>query len=437
MQVLQRKNPGRLEIKMEFLAVGINYRKTPIELRECFSFEPDSACDLLARLKGESLVNEALYLGTCNRAEVYAVTDKDGSVCTELQDKLCAFARVDPFSTRDFWYSKTGTDAVRHLFRVASSLDAMVVGEAQILGQIKEAYFKARDQGTTGPFIDRAMLRAFQIARKIRSETEIGRGQVSVASVAVGLAVGHLKELSDLTVLVIGAGEMGALVVRQLKKHGTGRILVANRTFEKAAIIAEHTQGEAIEWSNLQSAINRADIIVSSTGAANPVIDKEMVAAATRSRVLPLVLIDLGTPRDMKPEISELENVRLFNIDDLSRVAKENGKRRESEAKKAETLVSEESEKFLIELSTPDFLTPIAMLNRKFAAICEQEIGKTLSKLQGITDDQRKTVEAGAQSIIAKILHEPVRELRNEGSDDLERQILSESLCRLFHLDEE
>ncbi len=422
---------------MEFLTIGINHRKAPISLRERFAFEPDDAYEFLGRLKGSSIINEALYLATCNRFEIYAVTDGERSVGGKLRHELCVEAGVDPSSSADFWYEKTGPDAMRHLFRVASSLDAMVVGEAQILGQIKEAYSRAREQGTTGPFIDRAMLKAIGVAKKIRTETGIGKGQVSIASVAVDLAARHLEDLSNLTVLVVGAGEMGALVVRQLKKYGTGRILVANRTFEKAVLIAEHTGGEAIGWDDLSSAMRRADIIVSSTGANRPIIDEQMIAGAAKSRSRPMVIIDLGTPRDVKPEVSEIRNVHLFNIDDLSHIAKENSERRAMEAQKAEAMVSEESDKFFLELSKPEFLTTIAMLGRKLEALGAQEAEKTLAKLSGLDDRQKKIIEAGTQSIVAKILHDAARELKDGGSDDLERIILADTLCRLFRLNEE
>jgi len=424
-------------MNMEFLTIGINYQRTPVGLRERFALSPRLANEVLGRLKDGSVINEAIFLSTCNRAEIYAVTDRNREVCVDVQHELCANAGVDPMIAAPLWYVKNGPDAVRHLFRVASSLDAMVVGEAQVLGQIKDAYFNARECGTTGPFIDRAMLRAFYVARKVRRETGIGKGQVSVASVAVELAKKELRDLSDLTVLVIGAGEMGALIVRQLKKHGTGNILVANRTFAKAAMIAEHTGGEAIAWEDICCGLARADIVVSSTGSSEPVVDISLMQGICDPRSTPMVLIDLGTPRDIRPEVGNMKNVRLFNIDDLKKISEQNSESREKEAQRAEALVALESDRFFSELERPEFLTAISVLNQRFQTVGEQEIEKTLSRLTNLSEEEKTIIEAGARSIISKILHDPVRELKNDGSDDLERLLLAESLCRLFHLDEE
>lgn len=421
---------------MNYLAVGINYKNAPIRLREKFSAEEKIANETLGWLKNKSLINEAIFLGTCNRAEVYAVTDKSPDVHVDIQHALCANTGIDPTLTNNLWYTKVGEEAIRHLFRVASSLDSMVIGEAQILGQIKDAYFRARERKTTGPFIDRAMLHAIQIAKKIRAKTNIGKGQVSVASVAVDLTIEHFKDLSNLTVLVIGAGEMGALVVRQLKKRGAGKILIANRTFEKAVMIAEHAGGEVIAWENLDSGLVRADIIVSSTGSKNPVIGKEMVKTAIESRKRPLVIIDLGTPRDIAPQVAQIENVRLFNIDDLQKIAENNSAGRIDEAKKAEKLIAVESERFFSKLSRPRHMETIAVLNQKLEAIGEHETEKTFAKLQGITNEQRAIIKSGAKSIIAKISHDPIKELKDDGLNEPERQILTDALLRLFHLDE-
>lgn len=417
-----------MEMTMEFFTLGINYQNTPVELREKFALNPNQ---VLGKLKGRSLISEAVYLTTCNRSEVYAVSDKGSRAFVGVQRELCVDAGIDFSSIEDIWYIKTGSEALTHLCRVASSLDAMVVGEAQILGQLKDAYFKARECGTTGPFIDRAMLHAIQIAKKIRTETNIGKGQVSVASVAVDLAVRHLNDLSNLTVLVVGAGEMGALVVRQLKNHCAGKILVANRTFEKAAMIAEHTGGEAIQWENLSCGLERSDIVIASTGSKKPGIGEEML----KNRSRPLVLIDLGTPRDISPQVAKIKNVHLFNIDDLKKIAKENGEKRIDEAKKAESLISRESERFFSQLSKPDYMTTVATLNQKLEAIGEQEVEKTLQRLSGLTDEQRETIKTGARSIIAKISYDPITELKGDDLNEIERQILSDALSRLFRLE--
>lgn len=416
---------------MDFFTVGINYQKTPIHLRERFAFSPNSAAQILDKLKCRCLIDEALYLGTCNRAELYAVTDRCEPA--DIQNELCSSAGLDPSMTQDLWYTKAGSDAIRHLFRVASSLDSMVVGEAQILGQIKDAYFSARDSGTTGPFIDRAMLHAIQVAKKVRAETGIGKGRVSVASVAVDLAVRHLNDIRDKTVLVVGAGEMGALVVKQLKKHGATKILVTNRTLKKAEMIAEHTGGDAIRWEDLSTGISQADIVVSSTGSKMPIIDEKTVGLRRR----PLVLIDLGAPRDINPGVKNAPGVHLFNIDDLAAIACENSEKRVREAERAETLVAKETERFFSEISRPPHLTTIAMLNQKSKAIQEQETERTLAKLPELTEEQRRIIETGARSIVAKILHDPIRELKDSWCHEIERQILADSLCRLFHLDEE
>lgn len=422
---------------MDLFILGMDHRTTPIALRERFALHQDVAHKVLARLKDASLLNEAFFLSTCNRAEVYAVTEDKERGVKDLRSELCRHAGVDAKDALPLWYVKKGPDALSHLFRVASSLDAMVVGEAQILGQIKDAYFAARGMGITGPFIDRAMLKALQVAKKIRTVTRIGAGQVSVASVAAELATRTVKDLSCSTVLVLGAGEMGALVARHLKKAGAGRIIVANRTYEKARMIAEHSGGEAIDWKDLSCGLSRADIVVSSTGSRTHVIDKKMISRTMASRKRPLVMIDLGAPRDIAPDAAKIPRVHLFNMDDLRKVTETNTRKRAREAKKAERLVDEESKRFFLELSSPAHLTAISFLGQKFQAICDNELERTLSRLPGLSCKERDVVESGARSIVSKILHDPVRELKSGDGNDLERRLLSDSLCRLFRLSEE
>ena len=421
----------------DFIAIGINHQKSPIHLREKFAFGYNTANLFLAKLKNESVVSEALYLKTCNRSEIYAVAGKDESIHDKIKCELCKNADLHFSSIENLWYTKCGQEALKHLFRVASSLDSMVVGEAQVLGQIKEAYFNARNSGMTGPYIDHAMLHAIQVAKKIRTETGIGHGQVSIASIAVDLALKLLKDISNLTVFVMGAGEMGALVVRHLKKHGADRILVANRTFEKAKMIAEHAGGEVIPWENMVSGLKNADIIVSSTDTKCPIVNRETLLDVVSSRSKPLFIIDLGTPRNIDPDVAGISGIHLFNIDDLQEIANENSGKRKAEADKAEEFIIEESDVFYSELSKPYHLATIAMLDRKFAAIHEQELQKTIARLPELTDTQRKVISSGMQSVLSKILHDPVREMKNSGCEEIEIQILSDSLLRLFHLNEE
>jgi glutamyl-tRNA reductase len=429
-----------MELDMNFFSLGLNHRRTPVEIREKFTFDPAVSAKIFSGLKKKSLVKEALYLNTCNRAEVYAVAGKNLCAPDDLTNSLCSSADINPSFVKPFWDLKNGEDAVRHLFRVASSLDAMVIGETQILCQLKDAYFTARELKMTGPFINRALLRALNVAKKVRTETLISKGSVSVASVAVDLAERCLGKLCDTAILVIGTGEMGALVARQLKKHGAGKILIANRSQNKAAIIAEHTGGTAINWEDLAYGISMADIIVSSTASKTPVIDRHLLNHAIKLRkpgLKPPVFIDLGSPRNISKDCAKIPQINLFNIDDLRKIADENNRARKTEAKKAEDIVAGEAARFLAEISDLSPVGAIAMLNRKFEDLRSREIEKTFSKLTHLSPADREIIEAGTRSIISKILYDPVREIKDAGKCGFERRLISDFLTGLFRLKKE
>lgn len=425
---------------MNFFTLGLNHRKTPIDIREKFAFNSNISAKILSDLKIRSLVDEAFYLNTCNRAEIYAVAGKNLGAPNDLMNTLCLSAGIDPFLVKPLWDIKDGKNALTHLFRVASSLDAMVVGETQILCQLKDAYFKARELKTTGPFINRALLRALNVAKKVRTETFISKGSVSVASVAVDLAQRCLNKLCNAAVLVIGSGEMGALVAKQLKEHGAGKILIANRSQKKAALVAEHAGGTVIDWEDLAYGISMADIIVSSTSSVDPVIDMHLLNDAIKLRtdgLKPLLLIDLGSPRDISEDCAKIPHVSLFNIDDLKKIADKNNNARKKEAKKAEEIVADEAARFIAEISSSRPAATIAMLNQKFEDLRSKEIEKTFSKLLHLSLKDREIIEAGTKSIISKIIHDPVKEIKNAGKCDFERRLIADFLACIFRLDGE
>lgn len=409
-----------------FFAIGINHENAPVNLREYFAYTPAVSEKILRKLKKRSLVEEVFYLTTCNRSELYAVPGQKLTNTDQLKDALFKDAS-------HLTYTKKGKEAINQLFRVAASLDAMVVGETQILGQIKDAYFNAYKNGFTGPFINRTMLRAIYVAKKVRSGTDIAKGAISVASVAVNLAKRCLKNLSSSSVLVIGAGEMGALVVKQLKKEGVDKIIVVNRSWEKACLIAAHTKGEAFAWEDLSCAISKADIVISSTGSSSPIINKNTIG----NRSFPLVLIDLGIPRDMAEDINELKEATLFNIDDLQNIARENNEYRFQAAKDAENIISQEVAKYVGEISHSESLAAIAMLNQKCEEIRKQELEKTLMQLPDLTPRQKDIISAGTKATISKIFNNPIREIKEPHKSRWEKDLLSDAIYKLFHLDEE
>lgn len=416
---------------MNFFITGLNHKTTPLDIRERFAFDYKKAFSILHGLLKHNIVKESFYLNTCNRAEFYAVSDKDIPNYSDIQNIFCKHAGVKPPLSSNAWNLKTGEEAVNHLFCVAASLDSMVVGETQILGQIKSAYLQAIKNKTTGPFLNHLIMHAITTAKRVRTETDISKGLVSVASVAVEMISRSLGTIANSTMLVIGAGETAALIVRQLKKYGAGRIVVVNRTFENAVALAQHAGGEAVPWQKISSALEEADVVISSTSSPAPIISNKTFSQVTAK---PRVIIDLGTPRDVAPEIEKIDGVSLFDIDKLKNIAADGNNKRVTEAKKAKELIIEETGRFMIEVSRRKELSTIAILNGEFKLIQQRELNRIFKKIPGLTEKERKVITAGVNSIISNALKNPRNQFMDERNDNIKRLLWSDTILELFNL---
>jgi glutamyl-tRNA reductase len=380
-------------------------------------------------------ISECLLYTTCNRVELMCVTDDPEEAAHRIREFFARHPEVAPDDLHAAFYIQRDRDAVQHFFRVASSLDSMVVGEPQILGQVKQAYREATQHRATGPILNRLVHKAFSVAKRVRVETGIGDHAVSVSYAAVTLAKKIFGELTGKNVLLLGAGEMAELALEHLKGHGVVKITVANRTLERGVKLARRFGGEAVSLEELQDQLLLADILISSTGAGDLLLTRDQVKAVMRRRKQrPLFLIDIAVPRDLDPAINDLDNVYLYNIDDLKDMVELNLERRRHEAGKAERLVGAETLKFLNWLSTLEVFPTIIDLKDKADAICQAELKKTLSQLGPLTPEQRQALEVLTASITQKLLHDPIIFLKRNRRPKNPREELN-LVRRLFNLD--
>jgi glutamyl-tRNA reductase len=382
-------------------------------------------------------IQEALFYTTCNRVEVLCVTDAGEDAAQALAAFFARHPEVTPEDLADSLYLFRDQDAVRHLFRVAASLDALVVGEPQILGQVKEAYRQATKHQATGAILNRLLHKTFSVAKRVRTETGIGDHAVSVSYAAVALGKKIFGDLRGKKVLLLGAGEMAELALEHLKGQGAGRIVVANRTLERGLRLAERFGGEAVSLEEVEAQLLFADIVLSSTGSPTYLLTREQVKQAMRRRKQrPLFLIDIGVPRDLDPGINDLDNVYLYNIDDLKEVVEENRERRQEAAVQAERLVAAETLKFMDWLKTLEVYPTIISLREKAQTICQAELKKTLGHLGPLSPEQEQALEVLTESITNKLLHDPIVFLK--GNHHRKRGEAELALVRrLFNLDPE
>jgi len=410
---------------MTTICVGVSHRQAPIALRERLAVPATLLPDRLRQLRRLPGVREALILSTCNRLEIFAAADSRG-IAWNIQKTLDPAAA--PLAACRF-----DEDALRHLFRITASLESMVLGEAQILGQVKEAAALARSAGTLGPELQRVVERASSAAKRVRTETEIARGSVSLSSVAADLAHKLLGELADRTVLLIGAGEMAQLAARELRAQGAKELLVANRGLARAEELAREVDGVAVSLDDLPGLLARADVVICSTGAEQYLVTRELVAHAVKARRFrPLFLVDLSLPRNVEPSANELENVYVYDLDDLERVAALNRGLRQAHVGRAEEILEEELRAHLAQTHEREAVPVLARLRAHAEAVACAEAEKTLAALRGLDDRQQKSVRAMASAIVNKLLHGPTARLRAEAG----RGPLAEAATELFGLDE-
>ncbi|HWF83299.1 MAG TPA: glutamyl-tRNA reductase [Vicinamibacterales bacterium] len=423
---------------MHLLLVGISHRTAPVELRERIDFQTRGVDLALHALAARGAAREAVVLSTCNRAEIYAACDDVPAARADLAQFIADFHGVDHASLAPHVYDVTDLEAAGHLFRVAAGLDSLVVGEPQILGQVKEALTAAGEAETVGPVLNRLFHSSFGVGKRVRTETGIGAGAVSVSYAAVALARKIFGDLQGRSVVVIGAGEMGKLTALHMKSQGVPRITIVSRTMAHAARTAEAIGGaSAAPWDDLDNAISASDIVIAATGATAPILTKAHVEAVMRPRrSRPLFIIDIAVPRDVEAAAGEIEQVFLYNIDDLQATVRENLARRTAEVARAETIVTEEVERFGAWLRSRGAIPTVVALRQRFEQIRRAELERLEFKLSALPPDARARVDEITHLIVEKLLLTPTEQLKSLGDADTVGAY-AETLRRLFALSDE
>ena len=426
-------------MQKQIVIVGLNHRTAPIDVRESVAFENSYVSEALGRLHGYPSILEGVILSTCNRVEVIAAASDENLALSEITSFLAAQKSQRHAATLDqHIYTYRDADAVRHLFRVAASLDSMVIGEPQILGQLKQYYDAAQQAGTVGAVLHRLFHRSFSVAKRVRSETGIGSGAVSVSSVAVDLAKRIFDRFDDKTVMLIGAGKMGDLMARHLQSVGVQTLMVTNRTFERALAVAENMHANPIRFEDFVRYLAMCDLVIGCAGAPEVLIDAATVEKILRERKhKTMFFLDIGDRRNFDPLINDLDNVYLYNIDDLKSVADENLQERASEAEKAEEIVREEVQSFARWLASLEQVPTIMSLRQRFEEIRLRELEKSLGgNLKDLSAEQRAAVQEMTTAMVNKMLHGPISQLKkNSGSEDEDATLYVAALRKLFDLE--
>ncbi len=420
---------------MHITVLGLSYKTTPIELREKVSLE--RVLDETVRtLLDQSCINETVVISTCNRTEVYSVMSDLEDGREQLLDYLCKHSGIDLKTLEPLTYFYEGKKAIRHLFEVSASLDSMIVGEAQILGQLKEAYALATELQATNTVFNRLFHRAFGVGKRVRTETPIGESAVSISYAAVELAKKVFQDLNGKTVMIVGAGKMSELTARHLKDQGVKTVLVSNRTYDKALELAKMFQGEAVRFDDIFKEMVKADIVISSTAAPHPVILKEDIAPVMKSRKnRPIFIIDIAVPRDVEADVNSLYNVYLYDIDDLQSVVENNLAERQKAARYAEEIIADEIKQFVSWLSSLEVTPTIAELKELTEKIKQEELSKVLDHLSEVNEHDKEHIKAVTTVVLNRLLHQPIIRMK-ELADHKDGYAYVESLRYLFGLDE-
>jgi len=407
---------------MNIIVVGLSHKTAPVEIRERVAFAPTAMERPLSEVAALPAIAEGMIVSTCNRVEVYATSRDPDAGIAQLRRFMAAFHGLDLEELEKHLYDYQGEEAIRHVFRVSASLDSMVIGEPQILGQIKTAYGYATEFKTVGLILNRFMHKAFSVAKRVRTETNIAGNAVSVSFAAVELARKIFGTLDGKTVLLIGAGEMCELAARHFLNNGASQVLVTNRTLARAEKLAEEFGGRAIPFDEFPGQLHQADIILTSTGAPNFILEHHQVEETIRKRKnKPMFFIDIAVPRDIDPRVNSINNIYLYDVDDLQGVVQANLKERHKEAKKAEGIIDQEIGQFYAWMATLEVKPTIVSLRRKFEEIRSGELERSLKNLRNLGDKEKKAVEALTAAIVNKILHPPISALKraqNNGGEE-------------------
>lgn len=420
----------------DIILIGLNHKTAPVEIRECLAFARDETELALETLQSHPTIEEVVLISTCNRVEVLMTTENRHRAVEAVKNFLSKSKNVPYENFKESLYFYHGDEAVRHIFRVAASLDSMMVGEPQILGQIKEAYREAIEKKASGVILNRLLHRTFSVAKRVRSETGIGGHAVSISYAAIELGRKIFGSLEGKKVLLIGAGEMAELAVEHLLRNRVGNIFVANRTFERGVELAGRFKGTAVRFEEIPASLEAVDIIISSTGSADFIVRTEHVKGVMRTRRnRPLFFIDIAVPRDIDPDINKLNNTYVYDIDDLKGVIDDNIEDRNREAIKGERIVDEAVIRFRQWYESLKVVPTIVALRKKLETISEGEIKKTLPALNHLTENDRQSIYRMTQSIINKILHDPTLLLKSDGTHK-NKSVYLDIARKLFKLDE-
>lgn len=421
---------------MSVVVIGLNHRTMPLDLFERLTVDQARLPKALASLATCDHVTEAVLVSTCNRTEAYVVAERFHAAYQEVRDVLADLAHVAPEDFADHLYVHYDADAVRHLFRVVAGVDSDVLGDTEVLGQVRSAWSAAVDEGAVGPTLNLLFRHAVETGKRARSETGIARGTASVSHAAVEMAAERLGTVEGRTVLVIGAGAMGRSMATALRGAGAGRVLVANRTAERAAELAAEVDGEVVALEDVPDALARCDVLLTSTGATSVIIDQaELEAILPRRSADPLLVVDVAVPRDVDPSVSALPGVTLLDIDDLRRFAQAGIDARRREIVAVDALVDDEVERYRTVVSARAAAPLVAALRARAEDVRQAEVARFAGRLSGLDDRQRAAVDALTQALMAKVLHEPTVKLKTlSGTPTGDR--LAEALRHLYDLDD-
>lgn len=423
---------------MEIVLIGLNHRTASVEVRERVAFNPEQACRAADELRSRGILEETLVLSTCNRSELYGVPpEAHTDSAAQMEGFLTAFHQMHPEELNGSLYRHRDADAVRHLFRVAAGLDSLLLGEAEILGQVREAYRLALEHGATGPVLNRMFQGALEVGKRVRAETEIGARPMSVATAGVKLAERIFGKLAGHTALILGAGEMGEQVVEQMRVRGIARVLVTNRSRERGEELTRRIGGEYIAWENLELALEWPDILVSSVSSAGRVlaratIERAMAARGNRA----LFLVDLGVPRNIEAGAGKLYNVYLYNVDDLTEIVEQNKTARASEVPRAEAIVEEHVEKFQSWQASLEAGSLLGALREKLRNERATFLAERLAAMPRLSAEDRDQIERITAELLDRLVLDPAERVRSDR--ELRRKLQTlEALRDLFHLPRE
>jgi glutamyl-tRNA reductase len=409
---------------MHLLAIGLNHKTAPLELREQLSFSSATLCAFLDRQhQHQSKANqtdtllENVIVSTCNRLEYYALVQSPQTAAETIIELLSQAFQVSSPAFRSHLYYLQDEDVVNHLMRVASGLDSMVLGEAQILGQVVEAYQLAQAHHTADTILSRLFEKAIHAGKRARTETGIGLNPASISSIAIRLAQQHLGDLSNQVVMILGTGEMGILAVKALRKQGVKKLLIVNRTKKRADQLAAEWDATVLTFDQLETGLGQADLVVGSTAAPHPVLHQYQVAHVMKTRPeQPLLIVDIALPRDVDPNVNEVPDVYLYNIDDLQNQIADSLKARQQEIPKVETIIAEETTEFMNWYCSLNVVPTITNLRQQFETIRQQELKRALNRLQDLDEREQKIITELSQRLMNKFLHQPTVRLRAEAA---------------------